>query len=71
MFKNGLKTFTPLAGLAGSFNLLGSMPGGPTGLMIGAVFAERARMVTRRSFVSSTGAAMAPHLALVPVLATR
>ncbi len=38
MFKNGLKTFTLLAGLAGFFVLVGSMLGGPTGLVIGAVF---------------------------------
>jgi heat shock protein HtpX len=38
VFKNGLKTFTLLAGLAGSFILLGSMLGGPTGIVIGAVF---------------------------------
>lgn len=38
MFKNGLKTFVLLAGLAGSFILLGSLLGGPSGIVIGAVF---------------------------------
>ena len=38
MFKNTLKTFTLLAGLAGSFILVGSLLGGLTGLVIGAVF---------------------------------
>ena len=38
MFKNTLKTFTLLAGLAGAFILLGSLLGGPTGIVIGAVF---------------------------------
>lgn len=38
MFKNTLKTFTLLAGLAGSFILVGSLLGGPIGLVIGAVF---------------------------------
>ncbi len=38
MFTNALKTFTLLAGLAGAFILLGSVLGGPTGIVIGAVF---------------------------------
>jgi len=38
MFKNGLKTVVLLAGLAGSFILLGSLLGGPRGIVIGAVF---------------------------------
>jgi heat shock protein HtpX len=37
VYKNGLKTFTLLAGLAGFFILVGSMLGGPTGLVVGAV----------------------------------
>ncbi len=38
MFKNTLKTFTLLAGLASAFVLVGSLLAGPTGLVIGAVF---------------------------------
>lgn len=38
MFKNTVKTFTLLAGLAGAFVLVGSLLGGPAGLVIGAVF---------------------------------
>ncbi len=38
MFKNTVKTFTLLAGLAGAFILMGSLLGGMTGLVIGAVF---------------------------------
>ncbi len=38
MFKNSLKTFTLLAGLAGFFILIGSVLAGPTGIVIGAVF---------------------------------
>ncbi len=38
MFKNTAKTFTLLAGLAGTFVLLGSLLGGATGLVIGALF---------------------------------
>ena len=38
MFKDGLKTAVLLAGLAGSFILLGSLLGGPSGIVIGAVF---------------------------------
>ncbi len=38
MFKNTLKTFTLLAGLAGFFVLVGTLLGGVTGLMIGGLF---------------------------------
>jgi heat shock protein HtpX len=37
VFKNTLKTFTLLTGFAGSFILIGSLLGGLTGLVIGAV----------------------------------
>lgn len=38
MFRNTLKTFVLLAGLAGFFVLIGSMLGGPTGILIGGLF---------------------------------
>ena len=37
VFENTLPTLTLLAGIAGSFILVGSLPGGTSGVVIGAV----------------------------------